>query len=299
LSVHPPALCGIILIIAIDEYHCAVRQLSASLLTNSHTEQVAGDHKSNSNSPDQPKCTRASYTLRSRVVQIIYSLLICAGATYGNQTMLMLFLACCSAKITTVIIYHANRSEMEIGNDVNALLHAMIELMVDVFGQFYISFLFSHSLLILNAKWNNVAGSNFRELLYVIVITGVGENAAMLIGKTFGRKKLATLISPRKTVEGGWAQLVPTVIASIIYCRFFPLPNFTARDSLYCGSIIGLYAILGDLFESFLKRSVSLKDAGSLLPGVGGILDRIDGLIFCFPFFYHYTSWKMNQAIID
>lgn len=119
-------------------------------------------------------------------------------------------------------------------------------------------------------------------ILLVIVPLWVGDIGALLVGKRFGKHPLWHKISPKKTWEGAIANLALCVAASA--AMVFVLGD---RDRLavhvVCGFVIGVTGQLGDLFESLMKRSKGVKDSGSILPGHGGILDRIDSLLFAAP----------------
>ncbi len=108
-----------------------------------------------------------------------------------------------------------------------------------------------------------------------------GDTAAYFVGKAFGKRKLAPAISPKKTVEGGIANLLAAVATTLIMAPYFGM-NWVG--ALLIGLSAGVFGQAGDLFESYLKRKSGVKDSGSLLPGHGGILDRIDSILFaCIP----------------
>jgi phosphatidate cytidylyltransferase len=112
----------------------------------------------------------------------------------------------------------------------------------------------------------------------------------LYIGKYFGKNKLIPLISPGKTVEGTIGLVFGSTIACLIFGYFiFPHISLIKIGILaFIGSIIGQ---LGDLCESAIKRNYGLKDASSLLPGHGGLLDRMDCLLFIVPFVYYYRIY--------
>jgi phosphatidate cytidylyltransferase len=128
------------------------------------------------------------------------------------------------------------------------------------------------------------------DLMLVLVgITWVGETAAYVVGSSVGRHPLAPAISPRKTVEGAVAQLIGSVIAAVALGPAWLLPDWSVERALFAGVLLGIVGQVGDLAESALKRSVGVKDASGLIPGHGGVLDRIDGLLFNVPAFYYYV----------
>ncbi len=107
-----------------------------------------------------------------------------------------------------------------------------------------------------------------------------GDSAAIFAGKLFGKHLLAPKISPKKTVEGAIANLIFCILGAVLggYIAGVPLVS-----SVWCGVVAGLLGQAGDLFQSSWKRRFDKKDSGSLLPGHGGILDRIDSLLFTAP----------------
>ncbi len=117
--------------------------------------------------------------------------------------------------------------------------------------------------------------------LTAIVATWVGDSAAYLVGRAVGSRKLAPGISPGKTVEGSLGGLVGAAAVGAIAFPTFGIGAWSI--GLIVGLIIGIAGQFGDLCESFMKRQASIKDSGQLIPGHGGILDRIDALLFAFP----------------
>lgn len=113
------------------------------------------------------------------------------------------------------------------------------------------------------------------------------DTSAYFAGKAFGRTPLVPRISPKKTVEG----LCGAILGSMVIITVSrTLTGMTFRESLAIGCIIGLLGQLGDILESLGKRLSETKDSSSLIPGHGGILDRIDSFIFTAPFLYHYLA---------
>lgn len=125
-------------------------------------------------------------------------------------------------------------------------------------------------------------------VLLLVWVTWLGETAAYLVGSTLGRTRLAPMISPRKTVEGALAQLVVSVLAAVVAQVWFFTEMGFAR-AVGAGALLGVVGQVGDLVESMLKRSVGTKDTGTLLPGHGGFLDRLDSLLFNTPALYYYA----------
>lgn len=119
---------------------------------------------------------------------------------------------------------------------------------------------------------------NFKSpLLLILVPVWAGDIAGILVGLKWGRHKLAPQISPKKTVEGAVANLVFAALAGGLIGPYVGIP---VNSGIGCGVIAGIFGQAGDLFESWIKRKVGKKDSGTLLPGHGGVLDRIDSLLF-------------------
>lgn len=132
---------------------------------------------------------------------------------------------------------------------------------------------------------------NGRAWLVIMLATiWAGDTAAFAIGGRFGRMPLAPVVSPRKTVEGAAAGLIGGTAAAIaLNLLLFPRlpPGHTAAAAL----VVGCFGQLGDLSESMLKRAAGVKDSSGLIPGHGGLLDRIDSVLFALPALYGYLLW--------
>jgi len=115
--------------------------------------------------------------------------------------------------------------------------------------------------------------------LMALLITWMSDTAAYLVGKSIGRTKLIPRVSPNKTVEGALGGLVAAAITAVVCVVGFGL-NINPLAAAIFGIVIGGIGMLGDLGESMLKRRAGVKDSGTLIPGHGGVLDRIDALIF-------------------
>jgi phosphatidate cytidylyltransferase len=122
-------------------------------------------------------------------------------------------------------------------------------------------------------------------LFFVLVITWVGDTAAYFVGRTIGKRKLAPVLSPNKTWEGAIASIVGALLVAIAFASRLNIPLQHLLGMAAVGNIAGQ---AGDLFESAFKRSAGVKDSGTLLPGHGGVLDRIDALILAIPVVWYY-----------
>jgi phosphatidate cytidylyltransferase len=126
-----------------------------------------------------------------------------------------------------------------------------------------------------------------RLLLFALVIIWVGDTVAYFVGRGFGKHPLAPHLSPKKTWEGSVASFAGSLLVGAVFTRWLsaPLPHLLAMAGI--GNIAGQVA---DLLESAYKRSAGVKDSGGLLPGHGGILDRIDALILAIPVVWYYWT---------
>ncbi|HEV8308857.1 MAG TPA: phosphatidate cytidylyltransferase [Methylomirabilota bacterium] len=138
-----------------------------------------------------------------------------------------------------------------------------------------------------HAIWLRALPDGAALTLLVLGVTWCGETAAYFVGRRWGRRKLAPRISPAKTVEGAVAQVLVSVAAALLTVRMGVL---TPWHAIGIGLTLGVLAQVGDLTESFLKRSAETKDASRLLPGHGGLLDRLDSLLFNVPALYYYVK---------
>lgn len=131
-------------------------------------------------------------------------------------------------------------------------------------------------------------------LFFIIIATECNDASAFLTGKFFGRRKLVSNVSPGKTVEGALGGLAGTTIFTLVCWNH--LPGFTLTMILLTIPLVWLGGMAGDLVLSFIKRDLGVKDMGSLIPGHGGLLDRIDSLIFVVPLFTHLVNYFIGVA---
>jgi len=125
-----------------------------------------------------------------------------------------------------------------------------------------------------------------REVLLLgLLVVWISDTAQFYVGSAFGRRRLAPLISPKKSVEGAIGGFVAGVAAMIAVGRLW-LPAVGIPGLAATGAALVALGIAGDLFESLLKRSANVKDSSALIPGHGGVLDRIDALLFVLPGYY-------------
>jgi len=127
-------------------------------------------------------------------------------------------------------------------------------------------------------------------LTWLVTVIALSDSAQYYTGRAFGRRKLAPLVSPAKTIEGAVGGLIVAAIAGALLARYcLPMPLSLAAAA-GCALLLAGFGIAGDLFESLLKRSAGVKDSSNLIPGHGGILDRIDAYLFAAPVFYFWLT---------
>ncbi len=128
---------------------------------------------------------------------------------------------------------------------------------------------------------------------YVVLSLGlawIGDTGGYFAGRAFGKHKLYERVSPKKTVEGAIGGVMSTIAFAVVMSVFF-IPSLPVRDAVILGAVGAVLGICGDLGESLLKRSVGVKDSGGIVPGHGGILDRIDALLLTGPVTLLYLLW--------
>jgi phosphatidate cytidylyltransferase len=157
-----------------------------------------------------------------------------------------------------------------------------------IVGALYVGWMLSY--------WLNLRGlEDGRNWVYLAMLTTfANDTGAFFIGRARGKHKLAPTISPAKTWEGAIGGLISAIMAAIIITMVLNLISpFTFKywRIILLGFLVSLFAQLGDLVESLLKRNMGVKESGSLLPGHGGILDRFDSLIFIGAVVYYYVIW--------
>ncbi|MBU0952504.1 MAG: phosphatidate cytidylyltransferase [Elusimicrobia bacterium] len=162
---------------------------------------------------------------------------------------------------------------------------SIIRIALTLFGLFIISWTFGHILLLRDINPN---GNKYSFFLFLLI--WIADTGAYLVGKRFGRMKLAEKISPQKTVEGALGGIVIGIIFALAMWKIFALKELKLIEVIVVSFFIIVIGFISDLSESLLKRDVGLKDSDVLLPGHGGMLDRFDSFIFAAPFFYYYLT---------
>jgi phosphatidate cytidylyltransferase len=157
-----------------------------------------------------------------------------------------------------------------------------------IVGYVYVGWMFGHLAFLANAT------HAYGYLLYLVFAVEVNDVAAYVCGKTFGRHPLRSRISPNKTWEGAIGALL--VSLALPFALWFSFPHFTVPQLLLAGLVVGVGGQLGDLAISVIKRDLGIKDMGAVIPGHGGLLDRIDSLVYVAPLFLHMARYFHGLA---
>jgi phosphatidate cytidylyltransferase len=155
-------------------------------------------------------------------------------------------------------------------------------------GLLYIPFLLGYLVLLRNHPLG------WQWILLIMFIVMSGDSAAYFIGCRFGKRKLYPAVSPNKSIEGSLAGIAGS-IAAVFVAKMLFFAGITLPDALLAALLIGTISQIGDLFESLLKRSCGVKDSGSIFPGHGGILDRLDSILFAAPVAYYYAVFVAGR----
>ncbi|HEU5395837.1 MAG TPA: phosphatidate cytidylyltransferase [Verrucomicrobiae bacterium] len=152
-----------------------------------------------------------------------------------------------------------------------------------ILGFVYIGWMFGHLAFLANAT------NAYGYLFFIVFATEINDVAAFTCGKLFGRHPFRSNISPKKTWEGSLGAFA--VSMALPWLLRFSFPQFGTTQLLLTGLIVGIGGQLGDLAISVIKRDIGIKDMGAGIPGHGGLLDRMDSLIYTAPLFFHMTRY--------
>lgn len=166
--------------------------------------------------------------------------------------------------------------------------HAILGLSTTLFGVLYVSWFFS---FLVKIRFLLPGVEGMKLLGFILAVTKSGDVGALLIGSLFGRHPLSPKVSPNKTIEGTLGGICVSSLVALALQSFLPAEiNFPWWQIALMGAFFGSLGQLGDLSESLIKRDCGVKDSGKLMPGLGGVLDMIDSLLFSAPAFYLYMS---------
>ncbi|MBI3610213.1 MAG: phosphatidate cytidylyltransferase [Nitrospirae bacterium] len=213
--------------------------------------------------------------------------LLCGGGVAGHFYTPGLFT---DREVLTVLMGAVLLHRLATQRDLGA---ALTDTAVSALGVFYVGWFLGHLVLLRNLEQGEFL------IFFLFLVTWAGDTGAYYAGKGLGRRRLAPRISPNKTVEGAIGGLIASLLAAFLAQRWF-LPFLSTQDGFFLGLLLGILGQMGDLTESMFKRSAGVKDSGRFLPGHGGILDKVDSLIFTAPAFYYYLLWikQVGRLII-
>ena len=156
--------------------------------------------------------------------------------------------------------------------------------MTTVFSLSHLAFL-----LMLPATESNPYGSGPALVLYVIILTQLNDVAQFIWGKTFGSRRVVPSVSPNKTWEGLLGGVLTTTTLAVILSIW--MTPMSLLQAVFAGLGIGIFGFVGDVCVSAVKRDLGIKDTSQMLPGHGGVLDRVDSLTYTAPLFFHYVYY--------
>lgn len=160
---------------------------------------------------------------------------------------------------------------------------------VSFLGICYIGFLLAHVVLI------RQMGDGRQWVLFLVTTVWAGDISALLCGSLIGRYKLYPKISPNKTYEGLFGAIIGSIIMALAFSNIF-LPHMKKGLIILLGIGMGIFGQFGDFTESMLKRSARVKDSGSLIPGHGGMLDRLDSFLFSAPYLHYFLYYIFKET---
>ncbi len=173
------------------------------------------------------------------------------------------------------------------GNTTNFLKAAGVlhwGVMTTVFSLSHLAFL-----LMLPATESNPYGSGPALVLYVIILTQLNDVAQFIWGKTFGSRRVVPSVSPNKTWEGLLGGVLTTTTLAVVLSIW--MTPMSLLQAVFAGLGIGIFGFVGDVCVSAVKRDLGIKDTSQMLPGHGGVLDRVDSLTYTAPLFFHYVYY--------
>ncbi len=183
--------------------------------------------------------------------------------------------------IASVVTFSFLASSVIFLSQINGQHFDFLDLGKVVLGFMYIPLLMSYFILLRHLN------AGVLWVFFILVIAFVGDIFAYYVGKTIGKRKLQPHISPGKTIEGTIALFVGSIAGAVVFQHLF-FNHLSLIHAVILGAVGGILGQLGDLFESAFKRAAGVKDSGFILPGHGGIMDRLDCLCFMAPFVYYY-----------
>jgi len=170
--------------------------------------------------------------------------------------------------------------------------NAVVGLSTTMFGIFYVSWLFS---FVIKVRFLVPGLEGVKLLVFILLVTKLGDIGALLVGSRYGKHPLLPRVSPKKSVEGCLGSFLFSIITAVVSQPLLPAAvQFSFWKIVLMGAFFGGIGPLGVLSACLMKRDCNVKDSGNLLPGMGGVLDMIDSLLFSAPAFYLFMSAALN-----
>jgi len=210
-----------------------------------------------------------------KITGYLYVALIMWFAHFLSSQFILNSLVCCFGltAFTSLLLFRSDPFVFEIAKKQLA-------------GVLYIPVLLSYLVLIRNGS----ASEGAVWIFFVVLVVFCGDIGALYAGTFLGKHKLHPALSPKKTIEGSMGGIAANILMGLTYKLFF-MPQLSWGVSLMFCVALGVAGQIGDLFESGLKRVANIKDSGGILPGHGGILDRIDAIMFAAPVAYFFKTY--------
>ena len=209
-----------------------------------------------------------------RIAGVLWGMVVAAGVVSGRPGA---WGAAIAFSVITGFAFTLLRHE-----DLAASVH---RLGLTVLGVLYVGFFVPHIVLTRQAY----GADGWRWALFGVYVAMGSDTGGYFAGRAWGRTKLMPAVSPSKTVEGALGA-VWGAMAIALFCRWAFFPSVRFSEAICLGGVVSILAQFGDLAESALKRAFGAKDSGWIIPGHGGILDRLDSLLFPFVFVYYYAA---------
>ncbi len=214
---------------------------------------------------------RASGWMAPRVLSLVLFAAILAGAYLGSAPLLVAAAGAVLISLPTAVLLAVPKEPVWLGS---AAATSFATLYVGAGGAAIVA----------------LRGLGWEAVVFLLGIVWAGDSAAYYVGTKFGKRKLAPVVSPKKSWEGFWGQVVAGAVFGAILAIVLPRVSGTPAVAAVVGGLLGavlsVVAVVGDLVESTFKRSCAVKDSGGLLPGHGGLLDRLDSLLYASPVLY-------------
>lgn len=212
-------------------------------------------------------------------VQGMIAALAILAAFYFHRHELVLAIVAAFVIVELLVQLYSNSDKDDFG-------HVLADAAVRVFGVLYVAVLGGY-IVALTVIESPIQKLPAKLLTLFFIVVFAGDTGAYYTGRTLGRHKLAPKVSPGKTIEGLVGGLAGNVIAALIAHYWF-FPELKLEHAIPLAIVMGLLGATGDLCESMLKRGAKAKDAGKLIPGHGGLLDRLDSMLFNAPLLFYF-----------